>query len=105
MKKAFLIIAFLTLCLYLSGNDVMSDSTKYVYCELVATQKAFAKDMSVNIVINYGEGVEKAKEFTNTIAALNHLSEEGWEVIFVYVTALTVTPDYPDVHYILRKRK
>jgi len=106
MKKAFFIITFfLALSIYLSGQDVKSDSAKYVYCELIASQKPFGKELSMNIDINYGEGAEKTKEFTNTIAALNHMSVEGWEIIFVYVTTLTATPNYPDVHYILSKRK
>lgn len=91
---------------------VVDDSTKYSYAEIVGTQKAFSRKLTV--VLNYGQDIKpfsdqrikddegKVKSFNNMIDALNYMADQGWE----FVQAYTITIGQQNVyHWLLKKKK
>jgi len=109
MKKMIL-VAFALCCLnQLSAQT--ADTTKFVYCEIVGTQKLLSTKL--NIVVDYGEqrsmfkqnwvrdSEGKIQTFFSMVDALNYMGVNGWEFSQAYV----VTANNQNVYHYLMKRK
>jgi hypothetical protein len=99
-------------------GQVSSDSvkkSKYIYCELTASAKAFGS--SLNIKTDFGAEKDadhqimndpitgKPRSFTSIIDVLNFLSEKGWDVVAAYTNDTSITGFTTTLNcvYILRK--
>lgn len=95
-----------------SNAQAHYDSTQYVYCELVGTQRLLST--KVTITIDFGEHLNlwkdnrvkdeqtgKVKLFNSMVDALNFMGEDGWEFVQAYV----VTTGQQNVYHWLLKRR
>lgn len=87
-------------------------ASKYVYCQIVGTQK-FLNPNKVTIEIDFGdeksywkdnrlkdEATGKVKVFNSMIDALNMMGKDGWE----FVQAYAITVGQQNVyHYLMRR--
>ena len=78
---------------------------KYVYCELVGTQKFLSTKIIVSV--DYGEygttlksKFGKHKLFNSMIDGLNYMGSKGWEFVQAYTITLNNSSIY---HYVLKK--
>ena len=90
--------------------EIKSDS-KFVYCEIVGTQKLFS--LQVTVSIDYGQErgffednrmrdeSGKVQSFNSMVDALNYMGGLGWE----FVQAYTVTSGQQNVYHWLLKGK
>ncbi len=89
------------------------ESSKFVYCEMVGTQKFLSS--KVTIVLDFGEVKNiwkdnrvkdevtgKAQSFNSMIDALNYMGEQGWEFAQAYVVNAGQQNVY---HWLLKKKK
>ena len=89
------------------------ESSKYVYCEMVGTQKLL--NNKVTIVLDFGEAKSiwkdnrvkdeitgKAQSFNSMVDALNYMGEQGWEFAQAYVVTVGQQNVY---HWLLKKKK
>lgn len=119
-NSALFVFLFFTLCLskstiaqstYKSTRD-STIASKYVYCELVGTQKFLSN--KVTVVIDYGEETKffsdnrlrdeetgKVHAFNSMVDALNYMGSNGWEFVQAYV----VTNGQQNVYRWLLKMK
>ena len=116
MKNLILTLGlfFLTNVSFAQVNDknVSGNNPKFVYCEMVGTQKLFS--LKYNIVIDFGENVSiwkdqrikdevtgKAETFNSMVDGLNYMGEKGWEFAQAYVVTLGQNNVY---HWLLKKK-
>jgi len=116
MKEIILTLGlfFLTNVSFAQVNDknVSGNNPKFVYCEMVGTQKLFS--LKCNIVIDFGENVSiwkdqrikdevtgKAETFNSMVDGLNYMGEKGWEFAQAYVVTLGQNNVY---HWLLKKK-
>lgn len=90
--------------------EIISDS-KFVYCEIVGTQKLFS--LQVTVSVDYGQErgffqdnrmrdeSGKVQSFNSMVDALNYMGSMGWE----FVQAYTVTSGQQNVYHWLLKGK
>lgn len=112
---------FLTVCLIFTmslissvfGQTTSSTSTKFVYCELVGTQRLLSTKVTVSV--DYGEEKSyfqdtrmkdeqtgKVQAFNSMVDALNYMGNDGWEFVQAYV----VTSGQSNVYrWLLKKDK
>ena len=96
-------------------NDSISQSSKFVYCEIVGTGNLLGTKIS-RIEIDYGQEVSfwnqynqrtlkddsgKVVKFNSMVDALNYMGSLGWEFAQAYV----VTNGNQNVYHFLLKRK
>jgi hypothetical protein len=93
--------------------SAQSDTVKYVYAELVGTQRFLSTKVTVQI--DFGQATKwttdnrvrdevtgKLKLFNSMVDALNYMGEDGWE----FVQAYAITEGSQNVyHWLLKKRK
>ncbi|CAD0009959.1 MULTISPECIES: hypothetical protein [Flavobacterium] len=74
-----------------SKNISISESTKYIYCELVQQDVYRLDGVRTTIFLNFGSKSEYKNQTTESdfiklqkdgMDALNYMSENGWEVAF-----------------------
>jgi hypothetical protein len=119
MKK--ILLTFSILLGFVCSNKLLAQSevdsstaSKYVYCEIVGTQKLFSTKITVSV--DFGqekdyfyrdsrlrdEQTGKVQTFNSMVDALNFMGSSGWE----FVQAYTVTIGQQNVyHYLLKKSK
>jgi|1048.fasta_scaffold34133_1 hypothetical protein len=119
MKK--ILLTFFVLLGFVCSNESLAQSevdsslvSKYVYCEIVGTQKLFSTKITVSV--DFGqekdyfyrdsrlrdEQTGKVHTFNSMVDALNFMGSSGWE----FVQAYTVTIGQQNVyHYLLKKLK
>jgi len=121
MKKIKNVVS--TICLMLLANvAIFAQNTentnnenvaKYVYCEMVGTQKLFST--KVTIALDFGEErsiwkdnrlkdevTGRAQSFNSMVDALNYMGEQGWEFAQAYVVTVGQQNVY---HWLLKKNK
>lgn len=94
-------------------NSNNENAAKYVYCEMVGTQKPFST--KVTIALDFGEErsiwkdhrlkdevTGRAQSFNSMVDALNYLGEQGWEFSQAYVVSFGQQNVY---HWLLKKIK
>lgn len=97
-------------------GQISSDSTlatKFVYCELVGTQKFLSTKITVSV--DYGEEkgswldskikneqTGKVQTFNSMIDALNYMGNNGWEFVQAYIVTVGQQNVY---HWLLKKEK
>ena len=109
MKKLILISAMIFICAYTMAQ---SDSTKYVYCEIMGISKPLSN--KVTITIDFGQDTKFMEDkrlkdetgnpvvFNSMIDAMNFMGNDGWELAqAIYLTSGTTNV----YHWILKKRK
>ena len=95
------------------GNMSNGNSSKFVYCEMVGTQKLLST--KVTITLDFGEAKNiwkdnrvkdevtgKAQSFNSMVDALNYMGEQGWEFAQAYVVTVGQQNVY---HWLLKKKK
>jgi hypothetical protein len=107
-----LMMCLMTMVSFGQNNDTLTiKEPKYVYCELLGTNKLFTNKVTVSI--DYGEEKKyfkdtrikdeqtgKVKTFNSMVDALNYMGEDGWEFVQAYV----VTTNQQNVYrWLLRK--
>jgi hypothetical protein len=110
----------LLICLTVYTNSVMAQTnepnpneSKYVYSELVGTQKFLST--KVTIAVDFGEAKNmwkdnrvkdeitgKVQVFNSMVDALNYMGEDGWEFVQAYIVTIGQQNVY---HWLLKKRK
>jgi hypothetical protein len=118
MRKYFVfvpVLFFIFLGCFAQTNPDSLTKTKYVYCELTASAKAFGS--SLNIKIDFGAEKDanrqimndpitgKPRSFTSIIDVLNYMSEKGWDVVAAYTNTTSITGITTTLNcvYVLRK--
>ena len=118
MRKYFVfvpVLFFICFGCFAQTNPDSVRKTKYIYCELTASAKAFGS--SLNIKTDFGTEKEpnlqimkdpktgKPRAFTSIIDALNYMSENGWDAVAAYTNATSITGITTTLNcvYILRK--
>jgi hypothetical protein len=94
-------------------NTSNENVAKYVYCEMVGTQKLFST--KVTIALDFGEErsiwkdnrlkdevTGRAQSFNSMVDALNYMGEQGWEFAQAYVVTVGQQNVY---HWLLKKNK
>jgi hypothetical protein len=96
-------------------DDTISngESAKFVYCEMVGTQKILST--KITIALDFGEAKNiwkdnrlkdevtgKAQSFNSMVDALNYMGEQGWEFEQAYVVSIGQQNVY---HWLLKKKK
>ena len=116
MKQTLLL---LLICLTVHATSVAqtdepkSKESKFVYCELVGTQKFLST--KVTIAVDFGEAKNmwkdnrlkdeitgKVQVFNSMIDALNYMGEDGWEFVQAYIVTMGQQNVY---HWLLKKQK
>lgn len=108
MKK-ILFLAFVMVSL--SINSFAQDPPKFVYSEIVGTQKFLSQ--KITIIIDFGQKMSvwadqrlkdpttgKARVFNSMIDALNYMGKQGWEFAQAYVVTIQSQNVY---HYLMKK--
>lgn len=102
----------LLLLLALPFITFSQDTTQYVYCEIVGSEKMFSN--KINIVVDFGQYMKvfadnrmkdesgKPRVFNSMIDALNFMGKQGWE--FAQAYAVTLANDFSEYHYIMKKK-
>lgn len=93
-----------------------SDTTKYQYCELIGTHRAFTAT-KVSIVVDFGEEKNywkdqrlkdeqtgKVKIFNSMIDALNYMTNYGWEFVQGYAIPNGAPSGGTVYRWLLKKR-
>lgn len=113
-------ILVLLICLTVYANSGVaqtdepnSNTSKFVYCELVGTQKFLST--KVTITIDFGETKNvwkdnrlkdevtgKVQVFNSMVDALNYMGEDGWEFVQAYVVTIGQQNVY---HWLLKQQK
>ena len=114
MKKLLIIITFLMAGTCYGQNITDSLKNKFVYCEIVGTQKFLST--KVIVTVDYGEEraffqnmaikdeeTGKAQSFNSMVDALNYMGSKGWEFVQAYVVS-TGTNNYSVYHWLLKKK-
>ena len=125
MKRRILLCTFLvvlSVCVYgevtvycYETQDVVNmNQLDVAYCEVVVSEKPFARN--VKVVVDFGDGKSfiavpslteipgkpKKKEFYSRVQVLNYMEDNGWEVV---TSSVSYTPrNYDDFHYILKRK-
>ncbi len=112
MKSLIIICLWLTPSLTIANSQ--SDSTKYEYCELIGTHRAFTAS-KVTITVDFGqdrsgwanprvkdEQTGKVKIFNSMVDALNYMGKDGWEFVQAYVVTTNEQNVY---HWMLKKKR
>lgn len=99
--------------LFCQDNVETANASRFVYCELVGTQKLFSTKVTVQV--DYGEErrffkdtrmrdeqTGKVQSFNSMVDALNYLGESGWEFVQAYVVTVGQQNVY---HWLLKKEK
>ena len=118
MKKLMTVLATvwavgLTTPMLSQDSPESANASKFVYCELVGTQKLFSTKVTVQV--DYGEERKffkdtrmrdeqtgKVQSFNSMVDALNYLGESGWEFVQAYVVTVGQQNVY---HWLLKKEK
>jgi hypothetical protein len=103
MKIFILAIVLIMLCPNSKGQNIKSDSTKFMYCEIVGTPKLI-KHWEFTIRIDSGQ-LNEPSVFISMTDALNFMSKNGWEFVQAYIIPLNYN-DSPlhDHHFLLKKK-
>src|SRR5262245_41245437 len=110
MKIArYALLLFLCQSIQSLGQSV--DSVKYLYCELVGTQKLLSQKVTIDI--DFGEAKNywkdnrvkdeqsgKVRVFNSMVDALNYMGSDGWEFVQAYVVTMGSQNVY---HWLLKK--
>lgn len=109
MKTLLLICAFFSIA---ALTHAQSPDQKYVYCQIVGTQK-FLSPNKVTITIDFGEEKNywkdnrvreeetgKVKVFNSMVDALNYMGAHGWEFVQAYIVTISNQNVY---HYLLKR--
>lgn len=117
MKKTF-ILFFISLIIHVNsiyGQDMESGevNSKFVYCELLGTQKFLST--KVTITVDFGEEKNvwkdnrlkdevtgKVQVFNSMVDALNYMGDDGWEFVQAYVVTIGQQNVY---HWLLKKQR
>jgi len=87
---------------------------KWVYCEIVGTQKLLSFGTKVTVEVDYGQKRKvfvgqqilndegKIKSFNSMVDAMNYLGDQGWEFVQAYVVT---TGNQNVYHWLLRANK
>lgn len=116
MKKLLLFIAGFIFCLILKGQEIITDSVKFSYCELVGTEKLFSNKVTVEI--DFGQvrkffadnrykdpATGKPIAFNSMIDALNFMGKNNWEFVQAYIITQGSGNSLQNVyHFLLKKR-
>lgn len=110
MKRIKMLFLPFTL-IVLSINLIAQEPPKFIYCEIVGTEKLLSK--KVTISINFGQEQSmwkderlkdpktgKRKVFNSMIDALNFMGSQGWELTQAYIITYQGQSVY---HYLLKK--
>jgi hypothetical protein len=118
IKNAILTIGLFlltTMTTFAQTTDTTSNGngSKFVYCEMVGTQKFLST--KVTITLDFGEAKNiwkdnrlkdevtgKAQAFNSMVDALNYMGEQGWEFAQAYVVSIGQQNVY---HWLLKKKK
>lgn len=118
MRRLNLILLILVLSNFSTSVFAQSeiDSTdvpKFVYCELVGSQKLLST--KVNVSVDYGqersffqdmrmkdEETGKAQSFNSMVDALNYMGNFGWEFVQAYIVTTGQINVY---HWLLKKKR
>jgi hypothetical protein len=111
MQKLFITLCFICTA-FISFSKNPSDTTKYMYAELVGTSRLFST--KVTVVIDYGEEkgffedtrvrdevTGKVAKFNSMVDALNYMGAKGWEFVQAYVVTIGNQNVY---HWLLKKK-
>jgi extradiol dioxygenase family protein len=103
----------LTSATFAQTNIDSTQTSKYVYCELLGTQKFLSTKVTVSI--DYGEEriffqdtrmkdeqTGKVHAFNSMVDALNYMGNNGWEFAQAYVVTMGQQNVY---HWLLKKKK
>lgn len=117
MKKIILLAVMIVSMSFIFNISAQtpSDSTtsKFVYCELVGTQKFLSTKVTVSV--DYGEETSffkdtrmkdeqtgKVKSFNSMVDALNYMGNNGWEFVQAYIVTIGQQNVY---HWLLKNKK
>ena len=114
MKNVGMILSIcLLLCCFQSAFTQTEKDIKFVYCELVGTQKFLSQ--KVTIVVDFGEEKNvwkdnrlkdevtgKVQVFNSMVDALNYMGDNGWEFVQAYIVTMGQQNVY---HWLLKKEK
>jgi hypothetical protein len=110
MKKLILISAMIFICAYTMAQ---SNTTRYIYCELIGVSKMLSS--KIIVTIDFGQydkffvdkrlkdETGKPIEFNSMIDAMNFMGDDGWEFVQAFVVS-SGQSSYV-YHWILKKRK
>lgn len=103
----------LTTNLFGQTNQDTTSVFKFVYCELVGTQKFLSTKVTVSV--DYGEErsffqdtrmkdeqTGKVQSFNSMVDALNYMGNNGWEFVQAYIVTMGQQNVY---HWLLKKKK
>ncbi len=119
MKKIFfLIIIMLTTISAFSQTEIIPDTSKYMYCQIVGTSRFMSYKVTIEIDFgqfkSYSEISSKLKDpttgrnmiFNSMIDALNYMADQGWEFVQAYAFTVPGMGGNQNVyHYLLKKKK
>jgi hypothetical protein len=116
MKKVILISVMILFCIYLKGQDIKSDSTKFTYCELVGTGRFLSNKVTVQI--DFGQitkffsdnrykdpSTGKPVIFNSMIDALNFMGKDGREFVQAYIISEGSGSTSQNVYHFLLKKQ
>ncbi len=108
-----ILLAGITNTTFANTNIDSNRTSKYVYCEIVGTQKLLSTKVTVSV--DYGEErsffqdtrmkdeqTGKVQSFNSMVDALNYMGNNGWEFVQAYIVTMGQQNVY---HWMLRKQK
>lgn len=114
MKKIILalIVSIFAITTSVAQEISLVDTSKYVYCQLVGTEKFLSNKVTIQIDFgaerNYwkdarlrDEQTGKVRLFNSMVDALNYMGDDGWEFIQAYVITVSSQNVY---HWLLKKK-
>jgi hypothetical protein len=118
--KNFIILSFFMLFVIAvtaqdqSTNQTQSDTTIYVYCQIVGTGRLMSNKVTIEIDFGQFRSIwtdNRLKDpvtgnriiFNGMIDALNYMGNLGWEFVQAYAFSQGNNP--PVFHYLLKKSK
>lgn len=112
LVKALAGIGLIAVVVFATMAFTAIEETKYSYCEIVGSAKAFSK--KVTISVDFGndsklfadqkirdEATGKAKSFNSMVDALNFMGGNGWELVQAYTVTTGGANTY---HWMLKKK-
>jgi hypothetical protein len=109
----FTILNFSTVVFGQEASDSSYSASKFVYCELVGTQKLLSTKVTVSV--DYGEERSffqdtrmrdeqsgKVQAFNSMVDALNYMGNNGWEFVQAYIVTMGQQNVY---HWMLKRQK
>jgi extradiol dioxygenase family protein len=114
MKQNILLLAVVFCSVFTPTQaQIQTDTTKYVYCELVGTSRLLST--KITITVDFGEHMNvwrdnrmkdeqtgRVKVFNSMIDALNLMGDDGWEFVQAYVVTIGQQNVY---HWLLKRRR